>query len=202
MPRLRRAEQVERNHELVIEAARRVFLAKGYAGATLEQIADEAGFSKGVVYSQFESKADLFLALIERRIEERAAENERIARGRAGADALLAMLRAFERDARAEAGWQILLVEFRVVAARDPALNRRYAAAHARTIGALAAVLRGVHARAALAPRFPVQVMAELVMAFGVGFALETTANPAGLPAPHVETMLLHALGFSGRERG
>ena len=62
MKRLTRAEQSERNRGLVLAAARRVFLARGYHGATLEQIADEAGFSKGVVYSQFESKADLFLA--------------------------------------------------------------------------------------------------------------------------------------------
>ena len=73
------AEQSERNRGLVLAAARRVFLARGYHGATLEQIADEAGFSKGVVYSQFESKADLFLGLLEARISERAAENVRLA---------------------------------------------------------------------------------------------------------------------------
>ena len=75
MKRLTRVEQSERNRGLVLVAARRVFLARGYHRATLEQIADEAGFSKGVVYSQFESKADLFLALLEARIAERAAEN-------------------------------------------------------------------------------------------------------------------------------
>jgi AcrR family transcriptional regulator len=49
--RLSRPEQVQRNRGLVLEAARRVFLERGYAGATLDAIADEAGFSKGVVYS-------------------------------------------------------------------------------------------------------------------------------------------------------
>ena len=44
MKRLTRAEQAERNRGLVLAAARRVFLARGYHGATLEQIADEAGF--------------------------------------------------------------------------------------------------------------------------------------------------------------
>src|SRR5207249_240036 len=77
--RLSRSEQVERNGGRVLEAARRVFLAKGYAGASLDAIAEEAGFSKGVVYSQFDSKADLFLTLLERRIGERADQNERIA---------------------------------------------------------------------------------------------------------------------------
>src|SRR5215203_510779 len=76
--RLRRVEQVERNREVVLAAARQVFISNGYAGATLEGIATEAGFSTGVVYSQFGSKADLFFALLERRIAERAAQNERV----------------------------------------------------------------------------------------------------------------------------
>ena len=42
-----------------------MFLARGYVNATVDAIAEEAGFSKGVVYSQFESKADMFLALLE-----------------------------------------------------------------------------------------------------------------------------------------
>ena len=46
-----RVEQVERNRDLVLAAARRVFLHRGYSGATLDAIAQEAGFSKGVVYS-------------------------------------------------------------------------------------------------------------------------------------------------------
>ena len=84
MKRLSRTEQVGRNRALVLDAARRVFLARGYHAATLEQIAEEAGFSKGVVYSQFDSKADLFLALLEARISERAVENARLAESMPG----------------------------------------------------------------------------------------------------------------------
>jgi Transcriptional regulator len=72
-PRLSRAEQNDRNRALLLAAARRVFLERGYYAATLDQIADEAGFSKGAVYSRFASKADMFLALLEDRIAERAA---------------------------------------------------------------------------------------------------------------------------------
>ncbi len=78
-PRLSRAEQNDRNRALLFAAGRRVFLARGYQAATLEQIADEAGFSKGVVYSRFASKADMFLALLEDRITERAAQNAQAA---------------------------------------------------------------------------------------------------------------------------
>src|SRR5690349_13695323 len=98
--RLSRAEQVERNRELVLEAARQVFLERGYAGATVDAIALEAGFSKGVVYSQFAGKPDLFLALLERRIAERAAENAQAAEGKAGLDGFreLALLNAHRSE--------------------------------------------------------------------------------------------------------
>src|SRR3954469_18000027 len=95
--RLTRPEQVPRNRGLVLEAARRVFLDRGYAGATLEAIADAAGFSKGVVYSQFAGKPDLFLALLDRRIAERAEQNKRVSSGLAGLDGLRALLDANAR---------------------------------------------------------------------------------------------------------
>src|SRR5262245_12987103 len=110
-----RAEQVEHNRASVLDAARTVFLAKGYAGATLDAIADAAGFSKGVVYSQFGGKADLFLALLELRIDERAAQNERVAAEATPAEAFVVLLRHFERDARAEVEWARVLVEYRAV---------------------------------------------------------------------------------------
>jgi AcrR family transcriptional regulator len=179
MSRLRRAEQVERNRELVIAAARRVFLAKGYTGATLEEIADDAGFSKGVMYSQFESKADLMMTLLERRIAERAADNARTTDKLGCRQAIRALVRATDRDQVDDPGWQALLVEFRIVAARDPALNRRYAAAHQKTLSHLGDLLARIHARDGIEPAFPPRAMAEMVMALGVGVSLERVANPS-----------------------
>src|SRR5215472_16094913 len=145
MKRLSRAEQSERNRALVLDAARQVFLARGYHGATLEQIADDAGFSKGVVYSQFDSKADLFLALLEARISERAAENARVADSLPDGD-LPGFFDNATRGDQATPGWQLLVIESPVHAARDPQLSRRYAATHARTVEALAAVFEKVSA--------------------------------------------------------
>ena len=132
-PRLSRAEQNDRNRALLLDAARRVFLERGYYAATLDQIADEAGFSKGAVYSRFASKADMFLALLEDRIAERAAENGQLAGELAGTGNFAALLDLAERAERGAPGWRLLVTEFRVHAARDPELNRRYAALHART---------------------------------------------------------------------
>jgi AcrR family transcriptional regulator len=192
--RLRRAEQVERNRTVVLDAARRVFLDRGYVGATVEAIAEEAGFSKGVVYSQFGSKADMFMALLEQRITERAAQNERIAAGKSVPEAARELLLAADRDVVSERGWARLLVEFRAHAARDPVLNRRYADAHRRTVEQLAALLARLHDQAGTSPAAPVTSMAEFVLAMGTGVTLERAANPAALPEDHAITLIVRAL--------
>lgn len=195
--RVPRTESVERNREEVLAAARRVFLARGYAGASLDAIADEAGFSKGVVYSQFDSKGDLFMALLEQRIAERAAQNEAIAKRSHGLEGLRALLRAARQDSEAEAGWGLLLLEFRIHAARDPALNRRYAEAHRRAIDGLAAFFTRLYQEAARTPPMPVRQLALLVFAIGPGVLLERAADPRTFPNVVVDRTLHRMLGLS-----
>jgi AcrR family transcriptional regulator len=194
MTRLSRAEQVERNRTLVLDAARRVFLARGYQGATLEQIAEEAGFSKGVMYSQFDSKADLFLALLEARISERAAENARMARSLREGD-LLSLIDHLARGDQATPGWLLLVIEFRVHAARDAELSRRYAQAHARTVEALADVLATVGGRDGQGRAVEPRRLAELLLAFSAGATLEQAADPAALGGRQVAAQLAQVLG-------
>ncbi|MDX5318539.1 MAG: TetR family transcriptional regulator, partial [Actinomycetes bacterium] len=50
----------------LIEAALGVFAEKGVLAATVEEICDAAGFTRGAFYSNFESKTELFFALAER----------------------------------------------------------------------------------------------------------------------------------------
>jgi AcrR family transcriptional regulator len=188
--RLSRVEQVERNRGLVLDAARRVFLARGYGGATLDAIAEEAGFSKGVVYSQFAGKADLFLALLERRITERAAENARLAAERSGLDALRALLRVNARRSSDGAEWARLLIEFRAVAARDPEANARYAALHARSLEHFTEAVDGALSRGGLAPVYPPETFARLVFALDNGVVLERAADPAALPDELTEDLV------------
>lgn len=195
-PRLRRVEQVERNREVVMEAARRVFLHKGYAGATLEAICEEAGFSKGVVYSQFGSKADLFFALLELRIDERARHNDRIAANLSGAQGVAEMIRIASRNATVEREWTQLLVEFRALAVRDAALNQRYAEAHARTVRHLASALTRLHDRSSIEPSVPLRAMAEFILAIDSGITLERAADPGALDEGYLTVMIPRALGL------
>src|SRR4029453_8495614 len=70
--RLTRSERKERTRTDLIAAARRVFLRRGFHAASLDEIAEEAGFTKGAVYSNFESKDDLFLAVLDEHFRQRA----------------------------------------------------------------------------------------------------------------------------------
>src|SRR5947209_18755322 len=66
-----RRRAMTRRH--LLEAAAIVFARDGFHGATLDAIASYAGFTKGAVYSNFKSKDDLFLALLEDRYESGSA---------------------------------------------------------------------------------------------------------------------------------
>ena len=180
-PRLSRAEQNDRNRALLLAAARRVFLERGYYAATLDQIADEAGFSKGAVYSRFASKADMFLALLEDRIAERAAQNARLAGELAGTGNFAALLDLAERAERGAPGWRLLVTEFRVHAARDPELNRRYAALHAQAVEGVAHIFAEVSKENVDDLPFPPRLMAELWLAIETGRALEQMTDPDAL---------------------
>src|SRR6478609_4630153 len=63
--RMTRAESKQQTRAAILAAAREVFARDGFHGATLDRVAEAAGFTKGAVYSAFDSKADLFLAVYE-----------------------------------------------------------------------------------------------------------------------------------------
>lgn len=65
MPRLTREESRALTREKLFAAAAKVFAREGFGGSTIDRIVDEAGFTKGAFYSNFSSKEDIFLQLVE-----------------------------------------------------------------------------------------------------------------------------------------
>jgi len=174
-----RARAVEDNRQTVLAAARRRFEADGFHGATLDAIADEAGFSKGVVYSQFGSKDELFLAVLEDNIRRRhEAMETRFASVGAPADlAALAVLSIGENVATV--AWQAALLEFRAYAWRQPELNRRYLALHTRTIESIAGFIDAVFRGNGEVPPMPADQLASIALASSTGVLAEYMADPS-----------------------
>jgi AcrR family transcriptional regulator len=66
--RLTRAEQRARTRAALLDAAGRVIARRGFYGASIEAIAAEAGYTGGAFYANFDSKEDLFAALLQERV--------------------------------------------------------------------------------------------------------------------------------------
>ena len=182
--RLSRTEQSEANRSALLDAAFRSFSSEGYAAASLDRIADAAGFSKGAVYSRFESKADLFLAVLERRIDHRATDNaaELEAALATDGDVIAALVTRMATTTAADAEWHLALTEFRVVAARDPELRERYAAIHAGTVGRLASLFDRLAEGMPGAPQVSSRSLARVILGLEAGGVLEDAAASEPIP--------------------
>lgn len=72
MPKINEEKREERR-ATILRSAFQVFSRKGYANASMEDIVQESGMSKGGIYHYFKSKEELFLALAEKRFQKRRA---------------------------------------------------------------------------------------------------------------------------------
>lgn len=178
MKRRSRSEVSAANRQAVLDAARRQFEERGFQGASLDGIAEAAGFSKGAVYSRFASKDDVFLAVLEDHIERRAAST-RTQLDQLDADAdLVALAKVSIHASVATVAWQAALLEFRTHAWRDPELNARYRALHQRTVDSIAGFMAELYRRRGEEPPRPVEELALAGLAQGTGVVAEYMADP------------------------
>jgi AcrR family transcriptional regulator len=166
-PQRRRA--MTREH--LIEAAAVVFARDGYSGASLDDVAATAGFTKGAVYSNFKSKEDLFLALIDHRIETQttafAAELE--APAASGSDQLPRIQDLIERNFDQNEG--ALHFEFMAYAARNPEIRAKLAERARRGRDAVIRLITDEHERMGTVPAYPIPVLAQMMLALFDGLA-------------------------------
>src|SRR4051812_41463329 len=142
--RLSRAERKQQTREALLDAGHRLFVREGFHRATLDRVAGEAGFTKGAVYASFPTKADLFLAIFERRTDERIERAQgALADTMTVGEMIDVMSREFGRVVREEHDWSLLLIEFWVHAARDEGLRRRLLEQRLRFRAALVELTRG-----------------------------------------------------------
>ena len=134
----RRTEARGTARERLLDAAAEVFAERGYRAATVEDLAAAAGLTKGAVYWNFESKEDVFFALIEERVDRRARElmgvTEHAPRETATAPLVSQGVTSFADEQQALV---LLLQEYWSLAVRDGAA-RRLCGAPARAASALA----------------------------------------------------------------
>ena len=174
MPRLSRQQKQAETRGQLVEAATRVFARRGYAQASVEEIAEEAGFSHGAVYSNFSGKEALFLAVYEERILRRQAQivaahdqgHSPVERARSAANQWMAQVRD-------DPEYFLLFLEWVLHAARDEKIASAFAAQTRTTRETIAKLLDDD-----ADPRS----LALIIRALGLGLAIEHVLNPDDVP--------------------
>jgi AcrR family transcriptional regulator len=132
--RLTRAESRERTRALIIDAATRLFLRDGFRATSLERVADEVGFTIGAVYSNFEGKTAMGIAVLDAlyaREQQRLTEAlESVPRG--DRPALFEALSAWADTTIGDPGWTRLEIEIAAFSAHEQAHRTATAARYAR----------------------------------------------------------------------
>jgi AcrR family transcriptional regulator len=178
--RLTREESRALTRSRVLAAAGDVFAERGFHAASLEDVAERAGYSIGAVYSNFRSKDDLFLSLMTERL--RAFEDGFAAafgttapegtRGdtRSKTERIDAELASIERGQDAiPSGWWRLIAEFRAYAEKDPAIQARLEATQSRCRKILGDHIARFASSADVALPMPPDEIADIVTAAGDG---------------------------------
>jgi AcrR family transcriptional regulator len=116
----------------LLEAALRIFARDGFEAARLEDIAKESGHTRGAFYANFESKEDLFFALLEENASRRLMDLQRRLEKSPSAVGRVSVLRTFYLERARDSQSMLLTLEFKLFALRHPKMRARLAAAHRR----------------------------------------------------------------------
>ena len=178
--RLSRMERREKTRQDLLAAAETCFVTRGFHATSVDEVAEQAGYTKGAVYSNFASKEDLFFGVYQRRVERTLTEVVPGLRAAGAERALDQLATATIRRRDRDDGWLAVFIEFWAHVLRHPELRDRFAAIHARFLEPLADAVRQLADDRGLT--LPNDVTASQVAvawnAMEVGLALERLTQP------------------------
>jgi AcrR family transcriptional regulator len=140
--RNRRDEQRAQTRADLLDAAARVFAAQGFHAASVDQVAEAAGYTKGAVYSNFSSKEELFLELLDRHLDQAIGLLEQLVFEVAPEARAERFAQEHQRLAVLDRDWYLLEAEFLLYAARNAQVRDRVTARQRRTHQRITAIAR------------------------------------------------------------
>ncbi|KQS73719.1 hypothetical protein ASG41_03770 [Modestobacter sp. Leaf380] len=164
----------------VLAAARVVFADRGFAGASTDQVAAAAGFTKGAVYSNFGSKDELFLALMDAEGAARVAAVEQALDGTTDLPGALAVVGA--ELSRRNTSWQLLYLEFWQRAVRDPDVRTAFVASRRELRTRVTEVVERFLADHPVRTGWDAGSLTLVLLALTSGLALEALPDPDAVP--------------------
>jgi AcrR family transcriptional regulator len=189
--RLTREQSRAKTRERLLQAARGVFARRGFHGASVEEIASEAGFSTGALYSNFEGKEDLFLVLMDREIEAHAREISRaVAEQVSISDRATGGARQWMTMIEREPEVLLLFMEFWAYGVRDGRVRPKVAARFAQVRQVLTGLIADGVRDFDLELTIPAEQLAIAIDALADGIARQKLADPEAVPDELMGTVL------------
>ncbi|MBC7301737.1 MAG: TetR/AcrR family transcriptional regulator [Nocardia sp.] len=178
MARMTRKESHALTRERLVETAKRLFLADGYNVTPLEKVATEAGFSKGAVYSNFATKHELGLAVLDVVHVERA---QSLVDAVLPHDTITERIEGFARWADeniGDVGWTALEVEFATSTRHMPEVRAELAERRTTLTTMLATVIQTQADQLGLDLPMSAEDVALQLLSLGIGLGVQRAIDP------------------------
>ena len=188
-----RAESQQRTRALIVDAATRLFLRDGFRVTSLEQIAEEAGFTRGAVYSNFDGKTAMGIAVIDALYarEERKLDATLRSLEGAGADAMFDALAAWADETIGDPAWTRLEIEIAASSAHDDAHRAATAARYAQLRAHCAELVDELFAGEL---SVPTESLATAIVGLALGIGAQRAADPS-IPGSTLSEILRALVG-------
>jgi AcrR family transcriptional regulator len=182
----------QQTREYLLAAAAQVFGQRGFHGATLDDVAAVAGFTKGAVYSNFKSKDDLFLALLESRYQSARSSLRAFLDAADGPHEAADFLERIATGLRGPEGdpWGDLYQEFLVYAMRNPEARRKLAQLERADLEALAVLIQVEREKHGIEDTHSVEHAARFVVALMRGLSTMSLIEATAVDDALISSML------------
>jgi AcrR family transcriptional regulator len=176
---LTRKEKQERTRSSLLRSAAKLICRKGITEASVDDVARDAGYTKGAFYANFKSKEEMFLVMLDERY---ATELERLEQHLPGegvpAEEVRASAEDFIRFVRSDPEWPRLYFEFVVYAARNPEFREELATRNRAMRERIAEVVRNWAADFPVQAPFPYEDLAQMLFCMADGFLVAQLVEP------------------------
>ena len=180
---LTRQETAARNRERLLDASARVIQRSGLGGASLEDIAADAGLTKGAIYSQFDSKEELLIELLDKRFEVgHSALREILGQSTPFAGQLNQLESEHRGEKDGEPTLSTLELELSLAAVRQPRLREKMVSRQKRYRSLLAEVIEQIAADQKLELPMRAQDLAIALSALCDGLLVAGLNDPESVP--------------------
>ena len=177
--RLTRQESQAQTRERLLDVAAKEFLKRGYAGTSIDRVSEEAGYSKGAVYSNFGNKEELCMAVLDRHYIQLMMEfTLEFSAAPPDIDARVAVVERWWTKIMEETGWRLLMLEFAFNARDSERLQTELAQRERVMLAALAGFLEHQTKQLGLRSMLASKDLATVLVALAGGLAVQRFIDP------------------------